>query len=163
MGEKERGIVNILWSVTFWRMGRNRESMELKVVFYVHVIIEKYKQWSPINEPSSWPRLKISARDSSALAMVTLSLHLPPLTTLQLYCLPPLPPPVRSSSCLPPRCKPVCQLLYYATVLFKVLYCKTKRFFIFCVCFLCIMCENCHEAITNTVQYIPTVIVGCQG
>ena len=41
------------------------------------------------------------------------------------------------------RCKraPVCQLLYYTTVLFKVQYCKIKHvIFIFHICSLCIIC-----------------------
>ena len=38
------------------------------------------------------------------------------------------------------ECSPICQQLYYTTVLFKVLYCKIKNvFFIFCVG-LCIIC-----------------------
>ena len=37
------------------------------------------------------------------------------------------------------------------TVLFKVLYCKIKNvFFIFCVCFLCIICV---KSIINLLQY----------
>ena len=45
----------------------------------------------------------------------------------------------------------VCQLLYHTTVLFKVLYCKIKNvFFIFCVCFLCIICV---KSIINLLQY----------
>ena len=46
---------------------------------------------------------------------------------------------------LPPHSvpAPVCQLLFCSTVLFKVLFCKTKNvFFLFCVCFLCIICAK---------------------
>ena len=49
---------------------------------------------------------------------------------------------------------PVCQLLYCTTVLFKVLYCKTKNvFFIFCVYlfFTYYLCEKYYKPIT--VQY----------
>ena len=35
---------------------------------------------------------------------------------------------------------PVCQLLYYTDVLFKVLYCNIKNIFGVCVCFFCIIC-----------------------
>ena len=47
------------------------------------------------------------------------------LMILQLYhLLPPLPPPVSNSSCLFTVPASVGQLLYCATILFKVLYCK---------------------------------------
>ena len=38
------------------------------------------------------------------------------------------------------RCErvPGCQLSYWTTVLFKVLYCKIKNVY-FCVCFLCVV------------------------
>ena len=51
------------------------------------------------------------------------------------------------------RCEhaPVCHLSYCTTVLFKVLYCKIKNvFFIFCVCFLFIICV---KSIINLLQY----------
>ena len=50
------------------------------------------------------------------------------------------------------RCEHVCpgpvgQLLYWTSVIFKILYWKIKNgFFIFCVCFLC-MCEKYYEPI----------------
>ena len=46
---------------------------------------------------------------------------------------------------------PIRQLLYCATVLFKVLYCKIKSVLcIFCVCFLGIICA---KSIINLLQY----------
>ena len=47
----------------------------------------------------------------------------------------------------------VCQLLYCATVLFKVLYCKIKNVFFVFLCFsvFYVLCENYYKPIT--VQY----------
>ena len=47
---------------------------------------------------------------------------------------------------------PVCQLLYWTTVLFKVLYCKIfKCFLYFLFVFMYYLCEKYHKPIT--VQY----------
>ena len=63
-----------------------------------------------------------------------------------------LPSPV-SSSWLFTRCQPVCQLLYYTPVLFKVLYCKIKKVLFFCICFLYIICA---KSIINLLR--PSII-----
>ena len=86
---------------------------------------------------------------TSGVSEISLCLLL--LTILQLYHLPPpLPPPVSNSSCLFTRCQPLCGSCC-TTVLFKVLYCEIKNvFFIFCVCFLCIVCV---KSIINLLQY----------
>lgn len=43
---------------------------------------------------------------------------------------------------------PICHLLYYTTLFFKVLCCRIKYvFFIFCVWFLCIICMKCYKPI----------------
>ena len=76
-----------------------------------------------------------------------LALHLLSLTILHLYCLSPAsPPPVSDSPCLFTRC--ICRLLYYPTVLFKVLYCKMKNVFIFCLFFMYYLCERYYKPIT---------------
>ena len=46
------------------------------------------------------------------------------------------------------ECSPVYELLYCTTLLFRVLYCKIKKFF--CVCFLCIICV---KSTINLLQY----------
>ena len=88
-----------------------------------------------------------------------LALHLLLLMILQLYHLPPpLPPPVSNSSCLFTWCQPLyAQLLYCTTVLFKVLYCKIKKFSLFFVCFLCIICVKSITNHCSTVMAMPTV------
>ena len=56
---------------------------------------------------------------------------------------------------------PVCQLSCHATVLFKVLHCKIKKFFfIFCICFLYIICVKTYY---STVQYSWLLLVGYLG
>ena len=50
------------------------------------------------------------------------------------------------------------QLVYWTSVLFKILYCKIKIFFIFCICFLCTMCV---KSIINLLQYSTIYITGC--
>ena len=45
---------------------------------------------------------------------------------------------------------PICQLLYYTTVLFKVLYCKIKNVYFLCLCFLYIICV---QSIIILLQY----------
>ena len=64
---------------------------------------------------------------SQGQVKLQLALHLQLRMIPKFYHLPPpLPPPVSSSSFLFPWCQPfVCQLLCCATILFKVLYCKT--------------------------------------
>ena len=54
---------------------------------------------------------------------------------------------------------PVCQLLYCTTGIFKVLYCKEKKFY-FCICsFLCIICvkniTNLWPYSTDCVSWVP--------
>ena len=56
------------------------------------------------------------------------------------------------------------QLLYYTTLLLKVLYCKIKNvFFIFCVFFMYYLCEKYHKPIivqynlANCVSWVPTL------
>ena len=54
---------------------------------------------------------------------------------------------------------PVCRLLYCTTGLFKVLYCKEKKFY-FCICsFLCIICvkniTNLWLYSTDCVSWVP--------
>ena len=80
-----------------------------------------------------------------------LALHLLSLTILQLcHLLPPLPPPVSSSSCQFTRCQTQCQLVYWTTVLFKVPYCRIKNdFFNFLCIFLCYyLCGKYYKPIT---------------
>ena len=63
-----------------------------------------------------------------------LTLHLLLLTVIHLYQLPPLLlPPVSSSSWLFTRCQPLCTIC--STVPFKVMCCKIKNVFTFCVFF----------------------------
>ena len=69
------------------------------------------------------PKPVPSTSGMSEIAPLLLRLLL--LMILQLYHLPPpLPPPVSNSSCLFTEPASVGQLLYCATILFKVLYCK---------------------------------------
>ena len=86
-----------------------------------------------------------------------LALHLLLLMILQLYHLPPpLPPPVSNSSCLFTGCQPLDASC--TTVLFKVLYYKINNvFFIFCVCFLCIICLTVllQYSVASCVSWIP--------
>ena len=85
-----------------------------------------------------------------AWAKLQLALCLLLLTILRLCHHPALPsPPVSNSSCLFPRCQPLCAS-YCTTVLFKVLYCKIKNV-LFCVFFAYYLYEKYHKPIT--VQY----------
>ena len=92
-----------------------------------------------IKEPEPVPATsgvsEIAACPPSPTADNPSALHLPP----------PLPPAISKSSCLFIRCQP----LYWTTVLFKII----NVFFIFCVCFLCIICV---KSIINLFQYSTT-------
>ena len=86
------------------------------------------KMWTRI--PSMSGMSKIAACPSSSTADDLLVLPSPS----------PFPLLVRNSSCLFLMPGPVCQLLYYTTVLFKVMYCKVEIVLkIFYVCFLYII------------------------
>ena len=89
---------------------------------------------------------------TSGMSEIVVCLHLLLLTILQLYHLsPPLLPPVSSSSCLFTGCQPLYASCCTILLLFKVLYCKIKNvFFIFCVCFICIICV---KSSSNLLQY----------
>ena len=86
----------------------------------------------PSKEPESMPSMsgmsKRAARPLPPIADGLLALSSPtfsPASSQQLFL------PVQSVPA------PVCQLLYWITVLSKVLYCKIKNIiFIFCICFL---------------------------
>ena len=102
-----------------------------------------------VHERQTWAPLKL------ALHLLLLMTLLPPPTpspssSQQLFS------PVHSTSA--PRCQ-----LFYPTVvlLFKVLHCKIlNAFFIFCVCFSCIICV---ESFIHLLQYStiePTALVG---
>ena len=102
---------------------------------------------------------------TSGMSEIVVCLRLLLLTVLQLHHLsPPLLPPVSSSSCLFTGCQPLDARCCTMLLLFKVLYCKIKNvFFIFCVCFLCIICV---KSMINLLQYsttYSTVIVGYPG
>ena len=83
------------------------------------------------------------------------------MTVLQLYHLPPpLPPPVSSSFRLFTQCQPL--YASYCTVLLYISrYCEMKTvFFIFCVCFLCIISV---KRIINLLQYSMIQLVAFVG
>ena len=59
------------------------------------------------------------------------------------------PSSISSSCCLFTWCQPpVCQLLYRATVLFKVLYCKIKNVLFLCLFFMYYLCDKYYKPIT---------------
>ena len=60
----------------------------------------------------------------------------------------PFPLLVRNSSCLFLMPGPVCQLLYYTTVLFKVKYCKIKNVY-FCLLFTYYLYEKYYKPTAN--------------
>ena len=75
--------------------------------------------------------------------------RLPSLTILRLHHLPPaLPPPVILACSGMPA--PMCQLLCWTTVLFKILSCEIKHIFFIFVCVLCIICV---KRIINLLQH----------
>jgi len=79
-----------------------------------------------------------------------LALRLLLLMTLQLYHLsPPLPPPSGTLLACSLDASPVCQMLYWSPVLFKVLYCKIKNvFFIFWFVFMYYLYGKYYKPIT---------------
>ena len=70
----------------------------------------------------------------------------------QLYHLPPpLRPVVSKSSCLFTQCQPLYASCRTVLLYFSVMYYKIKNaFFIFCVCFACIICV---KSVINLLQY----------
>ena len=84
-------------------------------------------------------------------ACVTLQLALRRLllTTLQLHhLLPPLPPPSVTFPACSLDASPVCRLLCWTTVLFKVLWCKIKNALFFVFVFMYYWCEKYYKPIT---------------
>ena len=73
----------------------------------------------------------------------------------------PPPPPVSNSSCLFTQFQPVCQLLFCATVLLKVLHCDIKNVYFLCVSllFMYYMCEKYYRPITIQ-NYIANCVSG---
>ena len=113
---------------------------------------------SPTNKTLSLDLSKgWTCHQCQAWVKLQFALHLLLLTILQLYHLsPPLPPPVRNSSCLFTGCQPPDASC--TTVLFKVLYCKTNNvFFIFvCLFFMYYLFKNYYKPVT-----VPYYIVIC--
>ena len=86
----------------------------------------------------------------------------PPSPTADNPSAPPSPTSSPSSSQwlflpVPWMLAPVCQPLYYTTVLFRVLYCKIKNVFFWGVCFLmCYLCEKYCKPFT-----VQHYVAGC--
>ena len=84
---------------------------------------------------ANFQRCEHGFHQRQALVTLHLVLRLLLLTILQLY---PLPSHLPSPSVTLPAClleaRPLCQLLYYTAVLFKVLDWKIKNVFFVCVC-----------------------------
>ena len=93
---------------------------------------------SPTYKPSSCElsTMLIAFRQRQMWVKLQLALRLLLLTIFWLHHLPPpFLAPVSNCPCLFTRCQP----LYASCSTFKVLSCKIKSF-IFCVCFLCVLC-----------------------
>ena len=108
------------------------------------------KLFQEVNMHSVSIRHELSDVVPSASGHLQLVLCLLWLTTLQLYHLPPLLPPlVNNSSCLFTQRQPP-NASNYTIELVKVLYCKIKNVSFFWHLFLCIICI---KGIINLLQY----------
>ena len=133
------------------------ERRDSKRYLYTHV--HSSITVSPLHtnfQVANFQRCERAFHQRPAWVKLQLALRLLLLTILQLYHLPPpLPPPVSNSSCLFTRCQPLyascCTVLLYFSR-----YCTVRIknvFFIFCVCFFCIICVKTIINLLSTVLY----------